>query len=86
MAPKQEQAAIAWLTSVIDAAETDPWQEQARAAVAARDWAGLERMLTGEQAANTIGRAIAAAGGACAGRGEGSKNQLAAAHSNRPSG
>jgi tetratricopeptide (TPR) repeat protein len=37
---------------VIDAAETDPWQEQARGAVAARDWAGFERMLTGEQAAN----------------------------------
>ena len=47
-----EQPAVAWLTAVIDAAETDPWQEQARAAVAARDWAGLERMLTGEQAAS----------------------------------
>ena len=47
-----EQPAIAWLTAVIDAAETDPWQEQARAAVAAHDWAGLERMLTGEQAAS----------------------------------
>ena len=52
VAPKGEQTAIAWLTSVIDAAETDPWQERARAAVAARDWPGLERMLTGEQAAN----------------------------------
>ena len=49
--PKAEQPAIAWLTSVIDAAETDPWQEQGRADVAARDWVGLERMLTGEQAA-----------------------------------
>ena len=52
VAPKAEQPAIAWLTSVIDAAETDPWQERARAAVSARDWAGLERMLTGEQAAS----------------------------------
>jgi serine/threonine protein kinase len=51
-APKDEQAATAWLTSVIDAADTDPWQERARAAVKARDWAALERMLTGEQAAN----------------------------------
>ncbi len=51
-APKGEQNAIAWLNSVIDAAETDPWQERARAAVAARDWAGLERMLTGEDAAS----------------------------------
>ncbi len=52
MAPKGEQTAIGWLNSVIDAAETDPWQERARAAVAARDWAGLERMLTGEDAAS----------------------------------
>ena len=52
VAPRDEQPAIAWLTSVIDAAETDPWQERARGALAARDWAGLERMLTGEQAAN----------------------------------
>ena len=52
MAPKGEQTAIAWLNSVIDAAETDPWQERARAAVAARDWAGLEQMLTGEDAAS----------------------------------
>ena len=52
VAPKDEQPAIAWLTSVIDAAETDPWQERARGALAARDWAGLERMLTGEQAAS----------------------------------
>jgi serine/threonine protein kinase/tetratricopeptide (TPR) repeat protein len=52
VAPKSEQTAIAWLTSVIDAADTDPWQERARAAVAARDWSGLERMLAGEHAAN----------------------------------
>ena len=52
MAPKGQQPVIAWLTSVIDAADTNPWQERARAAVAARDWAGIERMLTGEQAAN----------------------------------
>jgi serine/threonine protein kinase/tetratricopeptide (TPR) repeat protein len=52
MAPKDQQSVTAWLTSVIDAADTEPWQERARAAVNARDWAGLERMLTGEQAAN----------------------------------
>jgi serine/threonine protein kinase/Flp pilus assembly protein TadD len=51
-APKDEQPAIAWLTSVINAAETDQWQERARGAIAARDWAALDRMLTGEQAAN----------------------------------
>ncbi len=50
--PKGEEPAIAWLTSVIEAADTDPWQERARAAVAARDWAGLERMLTREEAAD----------------------------------
>jgi serine/threonine protein kinase/tetratricopeptide (TPR) repeat protein len=52
VAPGAERPAIAWLTSVIDAAETDPWQERARSAIAARDWIGLERMLTGEQAAD----------------------------------
>jgi serine/threonine protein kinase/Flp pilus assembly protein TadD len=52
VAPKGEEPKIAWLTSVIEAVDTDPWQERARKAVAARDWAGLERMLTGEQAAN----------------------------------
>jgi serine/threonine protein kinase/Flp pilus assembly protein TadD len=52
VAPKGEGPGIAWLTSVIDAADTDPWQQRARKAVAARDWAGLERMLTGEQAAS----------------------------------
>ena len=86
VAPKGEQPAIAWLNSVIDAAETDPWQEQARAAVAARDWAGLERMLTGEQAASRPAARLLRLVALVPAEEQASENQPVAAHSNRPSG
>ena len=43
--PKDKPQAQQWLANVLQAADPDPWRKQAREALAAEDWAELEKLL-----------------------------------------
>jgi eukaryotic-like serine/threonine-protein kinase len=43
--PKDRPQAQQWLANVLQAADPDPWRKQAREALAAQDWAELEKLL-----------------------------------------
>jgi tetratricopeptide (TPR) repeat protein len=44
-APKEDQQARSWLTTVLDAADTGPWRKRAQQAVRASDWKALEHLI-----------------------------------------
>ncbi len=57
--PRADQRARDWLAAMLDAADTESWQRQARSAIAAGDWQALDRLLTPEQAVQrTPGRLL----------------------------
>jgi serine/threonine protein kinase len=47
LVPKDQTLAQRWLADVLDAADSDPWRKQARAALAKTDWSVLEELLQG---------------------------------------
>jgi eukaryotic-like serine/threonine-protein kinase len=51
--PKEDLQARQWLAAVLKAADTDPWGQWARAALEARDWPALEKLV---QEARTAGQ------------------------------
>jgi serine/threonine protein kinase/tetratricopeptide (TPR) repeat protein len=48
--PKGEQSARAWLKAIGQALDSDPWQQQAKLAIAQRNWPALDQLLTPEKA------------------------------------
>ncbi len=49
--PTEDAQAREWLAAVLRAADSDPWRKQARAAMEARDWRALGKLLEGATAA-----------------------------------